>query len=346
VCGKPAVVTLGGWEPLFSTHGDPDPSEVYFCEEHWVYLNEEGSITTISPVDETSQPPEEAFTEVFRAATVLFSEKITDEDLIIPTLAFANQASARPELEATRGRFAEVAGDPERREKFSQGFRQKFKGLEPESLSDDVLILRGVPVSLALSMYPDTGILKEIEIDVFMRSVKPEEVASLYKLELDREGISYNEPSEGSFVFRGYVTHLSMVVGPGKHLNADQTARLSSIRGQLTFPPPELVRDFYAGLKGSVYRGRVRGFVHVLRGRQSGEATRADNLIPACVAWYLRECGGITDNHRLARLLNRELLTKCGKPGVEANSGQAMWKSIESVGHSIKWAEVTLQTGL
>jgi hypothetical protein len=325
---------------------EPEPGDVSFCEEHWAYLNEKGPIAVFSQTDEPPPPAEELFGEVFRAARVMLDENITDEELIIPTLAFANQASGLPELQAVKDSFAETADDHGRREEFLRDFRQRFKGLEPRCLSDGVLILESKRLSPEVFRYPNTPILKEIEIDVFMRSVKPQEVADCYKLELEQEGVPYDESSEGSFVYRGYPTHLSLVVGPGKNLNADQVARLSSTRRQLIFPPPELVRGFYDDLKGSVYRETVRGFTHVLGGRQSGEAAKADNLIPACVAWYLRKQGGVADDHRLARLLNREILAKHGKQEIGVNSGQAMWKGIDKVGDSIKRVEFILQRGL
>ena len=349
VCGKPAVACFSGWKLLFAADGktDYDPSEeVYFCQEHLEYLDEEGPIAVFSPADERPSPSEEVFGEVFRAAKVLFRENILDEELIIPTLAFANQASALSELKTLRERFAAIADDRERREQFSTEFEQRFRGLTPIGISDDVLVLKTLPISVDVSRYPDTSILKEIRINVFMRHVKPPEVAARYKWELEQAGVPYDESTQASVGYRSSGTYLSIVVDPGKDLDVDQVARLSSRDGQLTFPPPMFVRDNYASAKGSVTKKRFRGLGYSLGGRQSGDAAKADNLIPACVAWYLREQGGIADDHRVATLLNRELLEGCSKTEVRAKSGEAIWKSIDKVGDSIKRVELTLQMGL
>jgi hypothetical protein len=352
-CGKPAVAGYRDWKPLVTGASDIDydPGDVYFCEEHWERLHEAESITgfssAVSAADEPFRPPEEVFGEVFKAAKALFEENVTEEDLIIPTLAFANQASALSELKAIRERFAEIADNRSRREQFANDFEQRFRGLVPTNLSDDVLILKSIRLSSDVSRYPGTTILKEVKIDVFMRSVKLEEVERLYKQMLEQESVRYDESSEGFCGYRLSDTHVSIVVLPcQEELDSDRVALLSSWGRQLTFPPPELVRKLYASLKGSVYRGKVWGVSHILGGRQSGKTAQADNLIPACVAWYLRERGGIADDHRLATLLNRELLAKCQKPEVGVKSGEAIWKSIDKVGDSIKRVEFTLQKGL
>ena len=111
------------------------------------------------------------------------------------------------------------------------------------------------------------------------------------------------------------------------------------------FPPPQLVAELYRSLKGSVHSKRFRGFAYALEGRQSGPTASPDNLILACVAWYLREWGGINDKHRLARLINQHVLEPCGKRLIGVTSDNAIWKktSIEKVADSIKRVELALQ---
>jgi hypothetical protein len=75
----------------------------------------------------------------------------------------------------------------------------KVKGLTPLAVIDEVLVLARVPVFLGLSRYPGTEVVKEIKIDVFMRSVQPEEVAELYRQKLAREEVSYEKSNGGSF---------------------------------------------------------------------------------------------------------------------------------------------------
>jgi len=84
----------------------------------------EGPFAGLLPVDESPQPAEEVLGEVIRAAKVLFKENITDEEVIIPTLAFANQASALSVLETVRKGFAATVDDPEHREEFARAHGQ------------------------------------------------------------------------------------------------------------------------------------------------------------------------------------------------------------------------------
>ena len=72
-------------------------------------VQEHGYFTYLPPGGEESRPPpEEVFEELFRAGTTLLKSDIAEEDLIIPTLAFANRASALPELKTLRDQFAKI----------------------------------------------------------------------------------------------------------------------------------------------------------------------------------------------------------------------------------------------
>jgi hypothetical protein len=178
-----------------------------------------------------------------------------------------------------------------------------------------------------------------------MRSVKPEEVAEHYERWLGREGLAYDKSSQGTFGWEFSDAYLAMTVGPGKELNEGQLARTSLTGRQLVFPPPQLVAGLYSSLKGSVNSRKFRGFAYALAGRQSGPTASPDNLIPACVAWYLRDPGGVKDKHRLVRLLNQHLLAPCGKREIGVTSDNAIWKNIDKVADSIKRVELALQNG-
>src|SRR5215213_7650508 len=328
-CGQPAVGSYG---------------ESSFCEEHREQLYSEG-ITVFSPIVDPPQPPEESFSELFRAARVLFAYNVTEEEQIVPTLAFANRASALRELQSVKGQFAKVGDSEERREEFLIDFYQRFRGLIPIAISNEVLLLRRVPMFLNAVRYPGTTVVKEIMIDVFMRSATTDEVAERYERCLVEEGLAYDESSQGTFGWRGLDACVAMTVGSGKELNEGQVARMSLSGLQPVFPPPQLVAAQYESLKGSVNSRRFRGFAYALGGRQSGPAASPDNLIPACVAWYLRETGGIRDKHRLARLINQHVLAPCGKTDIGVTSDNAIWKNIDKVADSIMRVELALQKG-
>jgi hypothetical protein len=330
ICEQPAVASYGDY---------------YFCEGHWQQLQQEGVIAVWSPVNETPPPPEEAFSELFRAARVLFTGTVTEEECIIHTLAFANRASALPELNALRDQFAKIEKENSGtlREQFSTNFYRTFRGLVPVAVSDEVLILRKVPMFVYAAKYSESKVVKEVVIDVFKRSVQPAEVAEHYERRLVEEGLSYEESSQSTLGWEFSRAYLAMTVGPGKELNEHQVARLLLGGRQLSFPPPQLVAEQYKILKGSVHKNRLRGFAYALEGRQSGSPFSPDNLIPACVAWYLREPGGISDKHRLARLLNQHLLAPCGKRDIGVSSDDTLWRNTDKVADSVKRVEFALQ---
>jgi len=296
-------------------------------------------------VNEPPPPPEVAFSELLRVARVLFANNVAEEERIIPTLAFANRASALSELKSLRDQFAKIEDNGAVREQFSTDFYQRFRGLMPVAVSDEVLILRRVPMFLNAVTYSGATVVKEVVIDVFRRSVKPEEVAERYERWLVAENLAYDESDQGTFSWAFADAYLAMTVAPGKELNEGQVARFPSSGRQLMFPPPQLVAELYRSLKGSVHRNRFRGLAYALEGRQSGHPTSPNNLIPACVAWYLREPGGISNKHKLARLINQHLLAPCGEKEIGVTSDYAIWKNIDKVANSIKRVELALQKG-
>lgn len=115
---------------------------------------------------------------------------------------------------------------------------------------------------------------------MFLRSVKPEVIAEHYRQALIREGIPYGESNAGSFDWDFPGVCFSMTFHPGNKLNAGKARRFSARGAQVTFPPPELLAELYAGLKGSVNKQRFRGFAYALGGRQSGKPAWPDNPIP------------------------------------------------------------------
>jgi hypothetical protein len=228
-------------------------------------------------VDDPPPPPEEAFSELFRAARILFANNVTEEERIPATLAFANRASALPELKALGEQFAKIGDSEPAREQFSADFYKRFRGLVSVAVSDGVLILRRVPMFLSTVMYSDTTVVKEVVIDVFGRSVKPEEVAQGYEHRLAEENLAYDKSSQGTLSWAFSDAYLAMRVGPGRELNEGRVAQFSSSGRQSMFPPPQLVAERYRSLKGSVHRNRFRGFAYALETTGEEEPYEADS---------------------------------------------------------------------
>jgi hypothetical protein len=317
------------------------------CQERLLQQWNEGGFITYSPSPEAVPEvvPEDAFKELLQAARVMLEAGKIPEDQVAPTLAFANRASALPQLEAKRAKFAESRDDPDQWEELAVEFYRRFRGLLPVRFLHDVLVLERIPMFVDALTYFDGTVVKEINIDVFVRSVKPEELAEHYKKILAQKGISWDKSSRGLLSWDISDGYLSMRVGPGRELSPEQASRFTSMQRQQVFPPPRLVGEHFKTLKGSVNSRDFRGIAYALSGRQSGDPTLPDNLIPACVAWYLQEPGGITDKHKMVRLLNRHLLSPCGRMEVGMTSDYPIWRNIGRASDSIMRAELALQKG-
>ena len=76
------------------------------------------------------------------------------------------------------------------------------------------------------------------------------------------------------------------------------------------FPTPRIVQGFYEMLLG---KPSGDGFHKRLATRTRGPAPSADNLISACVAFYLRNNGKIQSRKEIHRLLNEHVLCETHK---------------------------------
>lgn len=280
------------------------------------------------------------FSSLFAAGRVLLTAGIAEEDLIISTLAFANWVSepAGQRIEAARDDFDALKDNPDSRENFARRFYGKFRGLVPEDVLGDVFVVRRVPIFVETLQRKAGAPDEEIEIDVFMRSVKPGDVADLYERELLRQQMAYDPSNGGSFRWQFQSTYLSITVGP------DEVSLHEA--GWPVFPPPQLVGELYGALKGSTHSKKFRGFAYALGGRQSGNASLPANLIPACLVWYLRNYGQIKERRRLATLVNRYLLKGCGVPEVGVGPDHAIWRNADEVAKEILRVEESLRMGL
>ena len=121
----------------------------------------------------------EGHDELFHAARVLFEEGVADDDLIIPTLAFAARASVadKPWLAQLKDLLLKTGGSSEEWESLWRLFIDTFDTLQPDRIANGVPILRRVDLYVHLFDFdpakPEAWVVKEIYIDVYSRSVKP-----------------------------------------------------------------------------------------------------------------------------------------------------------------------------
>ncbi len=111
-------------------------------------------------------------------------------------------------------------------------------------------------------------------------------------------------------------THLLMIAGR-KAIHRLVPGSGFEFRADLTpFPNRRIVQGFYEMLLGKT--SLEGGFYKDLATRTRGRDPSADNLIPACVAFYLRNRGNIKSRKEIQRLLNRHVLCVTHKDLPEA----------------------------
>jgi hypothetical protein len=118
---------------------------ILWCQQCWERLREGEFPRVCEPWDSDPTPPEQRYSELLRAARMLFDTGMTDEDKIIPTLAFAARFWEIPTFKRIRDRFAEADKDDEVWSKLKNGFGTAFSSLEALEVVDGVLVVRQVP---------------------------------------------------------------------------------------------------------------------------------------------------------------------------------------------------------
>ena len=282
---------------------------------------------------------------VFWAARVLFKECVTDEREIVPTLAFAARAGALWTL-----------ANEKLPEYFTEVFAQTYKSFKVVRVVEGVPVLRQEPAVVEVERNAGTELPKRIWIRAFSRSAKAEYVATLYEQTLLEECISYDRCKRICFPNTEVVdAHLIMVVSPDRELKPDKASVLSENpwRRRPSFPPPNLVRDYYKLIRGSVYKEQFKGYAYALPGRQSGPDKRGKKLLKACLAAHVNDHKNLKDSPelrpRVVRLINRHVLEPCSEPGLPEHSGHVrdyIFATAPDASHHLLQAKYLLQKNI
>src|SRR5215212_2238863 len=165
-----------------------------------------------------------------------------------------------------------------------------------------------MPVDLRIHDYPVQGVEvpRVVVLTVYPHKRPPtlEQIAARYDKELLGANIPHAEANKGRFEFSfrdGYLlieVHHNRTSIPPEHMGAVFQD------GKPEFPHPRLVRAFYKMLVGTTSGD---GFARHLVTRRSGPAPASDTVIPACVAFYLRDYGGMKEGTEAHRLLNEHV---------------------------------------
>ena len=270
---------------------------------------------------EPSKPLEKGFSWLFKAARVLLREGITDEDQIISTLALAHEFDCpRPIKEDILRPIKGEEIPPEALGTFfptEQIVVKEVDGVfivERDPVSALILVQRSLP-GKEDSTIP-RGVL--IRVRFHKKTVEPERVASVYREQLAIKGISYEGSHSASMKFDLVGNELYLAIMLRKEMAVSR----------LVFPPPRLVGEFYGGL--------MKDFGKRLT--THGREFEADNLIPACVAFFLRASAGIRGRKDVHRLLNDHVF--CEKKLPEdgyANTSEVvqLWKDVPKAGERL-----------
>jgi hypothetical protein len=269
---------------------------------------------------------EERFGELFKAARVLLEDG-AGEDQIIPTLALANLVGQGvPRLVAQKERLVELRNDEQVWDKEADRFARRYSGLRPVRVAGEVLILERLSVFVGITYDTRRNSPEGVAVSVCPHRtlVEPEEAASLYDKALSKAGVPH-EARTGNLSFDIENDRLVISIWPGTVAERIEEPQPGWRLDNAPFPHPRLVRQFYA-----VAREEFR---RELAARRAGPKPEADNLVPACVAFLLRNYG-IRGRKKIHKLLNKHVLSNTWKGLPEDGYGNSatyqLWKDVKN----------------
>jgi hypothetical protein len=289
------------------------------------------------PTDEEPPPPEERFADLFKAARTLLDIGVSEEDQIYPTLAFANELGQGlvDFIEEKKRLISAWEDDSNSWVEAVDAFSWRHPSIRPVEVVDGVIILERVPMNVSIQNYPiqDVEIPRVVTLTLYPHKSLPtlEQVAARYDKELSTAGIPHAESNRGSFDFSfrdGYLLveiHHRRTAIPQEHIAAVFPD------GKPDFPHPRLVGAFCQMLLGTTSKD---GFARLLVPRLRGPTPPPDTVVPASVAYYLRDYGGMKEGIEAHRLLNSHVLREHWKKLPEGHSDSAsiqLWNNADKV---------------
>ena len=252
-------------------------------------------------------PPEERFGELFTATQALFEVGELDEDVVFPTLVFANEMGQRLDFAAAKERLVAARNNANVWREEANEFTRKFTGFTPISAIGETLFLELQPASAVARNYQTTSVPKEVEICVYPRRkpASPQQVAEAYEEALSDARIPYDVSDRISLDAELREGLLWILVGNGEDVPEEHAPIVWRVRSP-RFPHPRLIGALYNALYGKPTQGKD-GFARYLTTRQRSRPPEMYNLIPACVAFFLSRYGGLKQGE-IHDLLNKYML--------------------------------------
>ena len=313
--------------------------------------------------DEAPEPPEERFWVLLKAAQVLISEgkdiakeeglgEEDLEDLIYPTLAFANElGQGIVDLEEEAHMLVSSAEKEADWEAAVEQFLRRHSGLVPVKVVDGIVILRWLPVDGGVHFYPLPGAkipeVVTIRIRLHTSSLEPGLISRVYESILSAHELGYGKFMIGStdHEFAGNELFIS------SYASTDTATRIPSEHAAIVFrdhtpefTPPGFMEKVARLLIGSG-RKKEPGFDRWLNRRKGGPSPTSTKrnperpvwFIAACVAYFLKQHGDLPEGIEAHRLLNKHVLPDETKIPVDYGSqttseSVALWRSAGKAG--------------
>jgi hypothetical protein len=263
---------------------------------------------------------------VLDAAEVLLDNEVTDENQIVTTLAVA----------ASEGMSWTMVG-----EEPSEDFNRDHQEFGVTRAADGKPLLHLQPFVVDVIRHTGTSLPKGIRIEGFSFVTTAEEVAACYEDVLREENIPSDNCTGFNLECNTDDLILTITVKPRAELDPVRIQRLTTYPQAPVhhLPPPNIIREVYRELRGSIHPKTFRGFGCALgdHGRSQPKSQEANILV--CLAF----CFGESDNTsqpaerrpRISRVLNRHLLSRYGMtelPEYSWSSDDAVWRNIKEIG--------------
>jgi hypothetical protein len=287
---------------------------------------------------------------VFWVAVVLLERHITDEDIVIPTLAFARNAAGSAmykDLAKMDGPvegciphdLAEIAFDGTGLSLLSA--EQAYMGLELVEVVDGVPLVRVHPYAVFAEKHFGSHLPKRVCFQILSRRVKPASIRNRYERFLEEQGADWGKNLSGCISYNFSRSYLEIRI---EGLGESYTWGLEDSEDPLHwpvyhFPQPMIVEGFCDGLLRSLRSGEWKSedvYGLDLYGKPLDKT--AEKVIPAFVAWHVGVgVGGriyAPDRNRVSRVLNKHLLRPCDKgelPEDQWSPSDTLWRDVEAL---------------
>jgi hypothetical protein len=283
---------------------------------------------------------------VFLTAAVLFERGIEQEDVVIPTLAFAKFAAGVPEY----GDLVGMGGVGERPTQADLakillkagmispgGMERGYLGWDFVEAVEGVPLIRVLPYVVFAEEHAGTQVLKQIRIQVLSKFAEPQGVRGRYEQILTERGVRWDDSASGCVSHNSWGGYLDIRIRPTDELiykgavidralieqHKDfflREAYPQSFPSErpddhpYPYPSPRYIEASYTGLLGLLRSKKPVGIAHVLDLYGKPIKKTADKVIPAIVAWHLgAHVAPARTRPEIARTLNKHLLGPCEK---------------------------------